>query len=75
VTRALTVSYVMVESILDVMALIILGGVHHYCSITIGRGRAKEGTAVENNRMGLNWESNNCQMLNSSITLITERCC
>ncbi len=53
-TRALTVSYVMVESILDVVALIILGGIQQECPITIGRGRAKEGTAVENNPMGFN---------------------
>jgi hypothetical protein len=44
----------MVESILVVVALIILGGVWQECSIIIGRGRAKEGTAVENNPMGFN---------------------
>ncbi len=40
-------SYVMVESILDVMALIILGGVRQEFPITIGRGRAEEGAAVD----------------------------
>jgi hypothetical protein len=69
------VSYVMVESILDVVALIILGGVQHLFPITIRRGRAKEGRAMENNPMGFNSEFNSCQMLNSGITLITERCC
>jgi hypothetical protein len=52
--RDLTVSYVMVESILVVMALIILGGVGQEYPITIGRGRAKEDTAVEYNPMGFN---------------------
>ncbi len=51
-TRALTVLYVMVKSILDVVALIILGGIRQQCPITIRRGRAKEGVAVENNPMG-----------------------
>jgi hypothetical protein len=36
--RALTVSYVMVESILDVVALIILGGVRQECPISEGAG-------------------------------------
>ena len=53
-TRALTVSYVMVESILDVVALMIVGSIQQECPITIGRGRAKEGTAMENNPMGFN---------------------
>jgi hypothetical protein len=44
----------MVESILDVVALIIAGGVQQECPITIGRGRAKEGTVMENNPMGFN---------------------
>ncbi len=48
-TRALTMSYAMVESILDVMALIILGFVQQECPIIIGRGRAAgKGAAVEN---------------------------
>jgi hypothetical protein len=41
-------SYVMVESILDIVALIILGSIQQECPITIGRGRAGEGVAVEN---------------------------
>ncbi len=34
-TRALTVSYVMVESIFDVLALIILGGIQQECPIQL----------------------------------------
>jgi hypothetical protein len=50
-TRALTMSYVMVEFILDVVALIILGCVRQECPIIIGRGRAAgKGAAVENPR-------------------------
>jgi hypothetical protein len=40
-------SFVMVESILDLVALIILGGVQQECRIRIGRGRAEEGAAVD----------------------------
>jgi hypothetical protein len=45
--RALTVSYVMVEYILVVVALINLGGVQQECPIMIGRGRAGESVAVD----------------------------
>ncbi len=40
-------SYVMAESIFDVVALIILGSIQQE-SNTIERGRAKEGAAVDN---------------------------
>jgi hypothetical protein len=38
----------MVEFILDVVALIILGSIQQECPITIGRGRAGEGAALDN---------------------------
>jgi hypothetical protein len=58
VTRALTMTYVMVESIFDVMALIILGGIQRNVLYN-WRRQAEEGAAVDNPK-GLNSESNNC---------------